>query len=77
MYRNRWYKFKPLKDRVNVIKSKITYVINLSIKTNTVPDELRASFTFTANIFKYKNVINQKYIYIFFVLGQKKKKKKS
>ena len=35
---------------------------------------LKGSFTLTDNIFKYRNVINQKY-FLFFVSGQKKKKK--
>ena len=34
-------KSKFLKDGANVIKSVITHIINLSIKTNTVPDELK------------------------------------
>ena len=33
-------KSKFLKDGANVIKSVITHIINLSIKTNTVPDKL-------------------------------------
>ena len=34
-------KSRFLKDGANVIKSVITHIINLSIKTNTVPDELK------------------------------------
>ena len=34
-------KSKFLKDGANVIKSSITHIINLSIETGTVPDELK------------------------------------
>ena len=36
---------------------------------------LRGAFTVTTNIFKHKNVINQKY-FLFFVSGKKKGKEK-
>ena len=32
-----------LKDGASVIKSAVTHVINLSIKTQTVPDELKSA----------------------------------